>query len=106
MREVDPEAVERANTFFPYAQFEGEKRSTTSDEKPADGADQLADSTVVESPEEFSIEKPPVPAEIQNRSNSRSPWFYVVPILIALGLICGSLLGKRRQAAEVASGTR
>jgi hypothetical protein len=112
LKKIDSDAVERANTFFPYTQFEGEKRGGTAGEESPEAAagasaapKRIEDMTPKEREEVYGISRHRDRTnDTRPRSVTRKPirraknmWFYVVPIAVAMGIVCNSLLGKRSQ---------
>lgn len=105
LSQIDPEAVERANTFFPYAQFEGEKRggeaTDTAAEVDGQGPTDPSPSVQDELAEDDQLANPGESLAQQERSEPASGgqnvWFYVVPIGLTLGLLFGSLLVRRNK---------
>jgi hypothetical protein len=119
LKEIDPEAVERANTFFPYAQFQGEKRdgSTDQDLAAAEAAD-TEPSNAMPAAETMATPANTVAETVGTSSDGslttmekqadgrRSKWFYVLPILIAIGLVIRLLMSKRQHAVAATSESR
>ena len=115
LAKIDKSAVERANTFFPYTQFEGEKRGEsgesddgeTSGEKALNKLETTKQDLKNLSPKEledkygisrhrprqgYSYDKPTT----RDIHRTKNIWFYVVPIALALGLV-GTSMMKRKE---------